>query len=104
MNPVSMLSFSIQALKDGTVLRIYREDPHSLFPGQLHNDMSCSNQRLFIRQSDILSRLHGRYGGTNADHAHHSRYYDLSLRFRSRFHQSLHAGNNFHREVCYRCF
>ncbi len=48
LNRVSYLSN--QALKNGRVFRINRNNGHSFFNGCLHNDVACNNQGFFICQ------------------------------------------------------
>ena len=66
-----------QALEDGRMLGIYREDGGVAGPGPLHHQGSGSYQGLLVGQGDDLARLDGRQGGAQAAESNHGSNDDI---------------------------
>ena len=97
MDPV--LSRSLKALENSRMFRIYRKNLYSLFLCQRHNDMACRHKGFLICQGNILSRLHGRYGRADTDHAYYSSHHNLSLRLTGCLHQAFHPAYHLHIQI-----
>ena len=67
-DPVARLS--VEALENGAVLTVDRQDGDSLFGRQRHDDMPRGDQGLLVGQGDLFAALDRGDGRPDAHHAH----------------------------------
>ena len=82
--------FSIQSLKDRTVLTVNRKDLYSVFLCHRHDQMSCSYQGFFVCQGNILTRTDRLDRRTDTKHSYDCCYKDFCFRHGSQFKKSIH--------------
>ena len=90
---------ALQTLEYGRMLAVHRKDLHALGAGKVHDDMARRHQSFLVGKGDILPRLHGRDGRTDADHAHYGSDHNLRLRLSCRRNQPLHTGMDLYIQV-----
>ena len=81
-----------QALEDGGMLRIHRDDLRPLLRRPGHNDVPCADQGLLIGQGDALLGIDGGQGGLQAHRAGHGGDHAVRLLHGSSPDQPLNAG------------
>ena len=96
-----ILMLTVQALENGAVLAVHRENFHMTLFCQRHDNVSCGYQSLFICQRNVFSRFHGCNGRTDTNHTDDSRYQNLRCRVCCHFQKSIHTGYDFYRKILY---
>ena len=83
-----------QALEDGGMLRIHRDDLRSLLRRPCHDDIAGADQGLLVGQGDALFPVDGGQSGLQAHRAGHGRDHTVCLLHGGGPDQALHAGAN----------
>ena len=87
--------FSIQRLKNRTVLAVHRQNLHTIFFCHRHNQMTRCHKCLFICKRDVLTCTDSFNRRTNSKHTHNCCNKKFCFRHGSQFQKPIHSGNNF---------
>ena len=79
---------------------IYRQDLHIIFFCHRHNEMSCGNECLLVRQRNIFAGLDRRNRRAQTQHADNRCYKYLAVRICCDLDQSFHAKMHFCTQIC----
>ena len=91
----------MQALKDGGVLAVHRQNIHTVGLGGIGHQVPTGYQRFFIRQRQGLFGLNGRQRGLQAHHTHYGVQYRIRAGIGSTFDQAVHTGQYLGARICH---
>ena len=82
-----------QALENGGMLRIHRDDLRSVLPCGRHDERAAADERFLVRKGNALFLPDGRQRGAQAQHPDHRRHDRVRLLVLRRG-EALHAGED----------
>ncbi len=85
----ALQALALEALEEGAVLAVHGQDVHAALLRAPHDDLARDDERLLVRERDVLARLDGAQRRREPGKSHHRRHDHVDARMGRRVNERL---------------